>query len=111
MAKPRTAVCSAIIGIGLMTAMLCAASSEQRTFATPQEAMQATIEASEKNDTAGLRQIFGPQSKDLVESGDANQDKEDRAEFVSLAQQKMQINQDPSNPDRVTFTIGNEDWP
>ena len=98
------------IVLGLTTAILYSA-PQQRTFASPQDAIQATIEASERNDTAALREIFGPDSKNLVESGDPNQDKTDRAGFVSMARQKMEINQDPSNSDRATFTIGDEDWP
>jgi len=62
-----------------------AAGESQQTFATPQAAIQATIEASEHNDTAALLRIFGPEGKDIVESGDPVQDKTDRMEFVDLA--------------------------
>ena len=41
----------------------------QRTFATPREAVQATIDAAEHNDTAALRQLFEPEGKDIVEVG------------------------------------------
>ncbi len=87
------------------------AATPQRTFDTPQAAVQATIDASAHNDVGALMDILGPGSKNLVESGDPNQDKDDRSEFVNLARQKMSLNQDSSNPERVTFTIGNEDWP
>ena len=98
--------------MGLTTAWAQAAPKQnQRTFATPQEAIQATIEASEHNDTAALRQIFGPGSKDIVESGDPAQDKNDRAEFARLAREKVRVNQDPTNPDRVSLSVGNQDWP
>jgi hypothetical protein len=107
----RRAIYSVGFVLALTTTVLYSAPSQQRTFASPQDAIQATIEASEHNDTAALRQIFGPDSKDVVESGDPSQDKEDRSEFVALARRNMKINQDPTNPDRVTFSIGNEDWP
>src|SRR5438093_4995600 len=101
-----------VIAMGLTTAWAQAAPKQnQRTFATPQEAIQATIEASEHNDTAALRQIFGPGSKDIVESGDPAQDKNDRAEFARLAREKVRVNQDPTNPDRVSLSVGNQDWP
>jgi hypothetical protein len=35
------------------------------------------------------------------------QDKESRAEFARSAHEKLQIEQDPTNPDRVTFAVGN----
>jgi DUF2950 family protein len=97
--------------ITLLLAFMPAGKTSQRGFATPQEAIQATIEASEHDDMASLRQIFGTDSKNIVESGDSAADQNDRAEFVHLAHEKTTVNQDPANPDRVTFSIGNEDWP
>ena len=97
--------------ITFLLAVALGTAPSQRTFATPQEAIQATIEASEHNDTAYLRQIFGTDRKNIVESGDSVADQNDRAEFVRLAHEKTKVNQDPANPDRVTFSIGNEDWP
>jgi hypothetical protein len=103
----------AVAGLAAACTMMAAAppAASQKTFATPLEAIQATITAAEHNDTAALLQIFGPQGKDIVESGDAAQDKVHRADFVSSAHQKLQVEQDPTNPDRVTFAIGEQDWP
>jgi hypothetical protein len=83
----------------------------QRTFATPQEAVQATIDAAEHNDTAALLQLFGPGGKDILESGDPAEDKDLRAEFARSAHEKLQIEVDPLTPDRVTFTVGEQEWP
>ena len=83
----------------------------QRTFATPQEAVQATIDAAEHNDTAALLQLFGPEGKDIVESGDPAEDKDLRAEFARSAHEKLQIDEDRLTPDRVTFTVGAQEWP
>ena len=92
-------------------AVLLQAAPVQRTFATPQEAVQATIDAAEHNDTAALLQLFGPGGKDIVESGDPAQDKDLRAEFARSAHEKLQIDQDPFRPDRVEFTVGEQEWP
>ena len=83
----------------------------QRTFATPREAVQATIDAAEHNDTAALLQLFGAEGKDIVESGDAAEDKDQRAEFARSAHEKLQIDEDRLTPDRVTFTVGEQGWP
>jgi len=83
----------------------------QLTFATPQEAAQAAIDAAEHNDTAALLKLFGTGGKDIVESGDPQEDRTDRAEFARLARQKLQIAQDPTTPSRTTFTIGPQEWP
>ncbi len=100
----------ATLGLVFGTLLLQAA-PVQRTFATPQEAIQATIEAAERNDSAALLQLFGPGGKDIVESGDPAQDKELRAEFARSAQEKLQIDADPSTPNRVEFTVGEHEWP
>jgi hypothetical protein len=83
----------------------------RQTFATPQEAVQTTIDAAEHNDTAALLQLFGPGGKDIVESGDPVEDKDLRTEFARSAHEKLQIDVDPLTPDRVTFTVGEQEWP
>jgi len=103
--------CLAVVVLCLTTVRLRgAAGGSQQTFATPQAAIQAAIEASEHNDTAALLRIFGPEGKDIVESGDPAQDKHDRKEFAELAHEKVQVNHDPANPNRITFSVGNEEW-
>jgi hypothetical protein len=100
------------VGAGLaISAGLLQAAPNQRTFATAMEAIETTIDASEHNDTAALLQLFGPDGKDVFESGDPAQDKDLRAEFARLAHEKLQIERDPTNPDRVTFAVGEQDWP
>ena len=100
------------VSLAVATALFGATLREsQRTFATPQEAVQAIIDAAEHNDAAALLQLFGPDGKDILESGDPVEDKESRAEFVRSAHEKLQIEQDPANPDRVSFSVGEQDWP
>ncbi len=102
----------AAAGLAVATALFAAAPPQSRqTFATPQEAIQATIDAAERNDGAALLQLFGPDGKDILESGDPAKDKEMRAEFARSAHEKLQIERDPTNPDRVTFAVGEQDWP
>jgi hypothetical protein len=98
----------AVFGGALLQA---AAPEAQRTFATPLAAIEATIDAAEHNDTAALLLLFGPAGKDIVESGDAEQDKDHRTEFARSARERLQVEQDPANPDRVTFAVGERDWP
>src|ERR1019366_7832637 len=97
-----------VVGAPLLQA---APKDSQRTFATPQEAVQATIDAAERNDTAALLQLFGPEGKDIVESGDPAEDKDLRTEFARSAHEKLQIDRDPFRPDRVEFTVGEQEWP
>jgi hypothetical protein len=87
------------------------AQNNQETFATPQEAVQALVNAAEQNDTAGLLKLFGPGGKDIVQSGDAADDKAARAEFAARAHAKLQVEPDHDNPNRVTVVVGDQNWP
>jgi hypothetical protein len=87
------------------------AQTAQPTFATPEEAIHAVGDAAEHNDAAAMLKLFGPAGKDLVAPADDAGAREDRANFAKMLHQKMQIERDPTNPNRVTFSVGSEDWP
>ena len=67
--------------------------------------------AAKNDDVTALLEIFGPAGKDFVDTSDDVQDKNSRAEFASLAQEKMHVDVDPHNPNRAILSVGNEDWP
>ena len=106
----RTAlpVCAALM---ITFTLRAAPQTTQQTFATPEEAAQATLDAAGRNDTAALLKLFGPSGKDIVESGDPAEDKNGRAEFVRAAREKLKVVQDPGNPNRATLSVGEQDWP
>jgi hypothetical protein len=83
----------------------------QRTFDTPQQAADAMVLAVKNDDVPALLQIFGPAGKDFVDTSDDVQDKNSRAEFFALVQEKMHVDTDPRNPNRAILSVGNEDWP
>jgi hypothetical protein len=95
----------------LALAQSAAHGSSQRSFATPKEAVQATIEAAEHNDTAALLQIFGPEGRGIVLSGEIAEDKDRRTEFARAAHEKLELEKDPLMPDKVSFTVGGDEWP
>ncbi len=88
-----------------------AAQPSERTFATPQEAAQALVDAAEKNDTAALLKLFGPQGADIVQSGDTEEDKTSRADFTRRAHEKLEVKVEPYNPGRATIVTGVDNWP
>jgi len=110
--SPRRLVWLLAAGAAFGAVLLAGAQKDgQRTFATSREAVQSTIDAAERNDTAALLELFGPEGKDIVSSGDPAEDKDLRAEFARSAHEKLQIDADPFRPDRVTFTVGGQEWP
>ena len=88
-----------------------AAQSQQKTFDTPQQGAEVMILAVKNDDVVALLEIFGPAGKDFVSTGDDVQDKNSRAAFAALAQEKMHVDTDPHNPNRAILSVGNEDWP
>lgn len=88
-----------------------AAKAQQKTYASPQKAAEDLIQAAKKDDISALLEIFGPDGKDFISTGDDVQDKNARVQFSKLAQQKMRVEVDPRNHNRATLVLGNEDWP
>ena len=58
----------------------------QKTFASPDDAGKALAEAAKADDRNALLAIFGPESKDLIFSGDETQDKASFENFATAFQ-------------------------
>jgi hypothetical protein len=82
--------------------------TEQKTFATPTEAVHALIAAIESGDQDALLAVFGDDGKDLVSSGDAVQDKNGREGFLKSYKAKHAILTEDANT-RV-LQVGTKDW-
>jgi hypothetical protein len=85
------------------------AKNAQKSFASPEEALQNLVKAARSNDTKALTFILGPGSKEIISSGDPVADKNGRERFVSLYDEKVAI--EDSGTGKVVFSIGNEDYP
>ena len=88
-----------------------AAQPRQRMYDRPQQAAEAAVAAAEKDDVAALLEIFGPDGKDLLTSGDPVEDKNGRARFAAKAREKMQVTYDLADPTLAILTVGDDDWP
>jgi hypothetical protein len=82
-----------------------------KTFATAEEAADALIDAAEKFDQAALTEILGPDSYDIVHTGEPAHDREVAQEFATKARAKKTIKVQKNNPRRAILEIGDEDWP
>jgi DUF2950 family protein len=83
----------------------------QKSFASPQQAADALIEAAGKYDVSALLEIFGPDAKDLISSADPVQDKNRAEGFAAKAQQKKLVTTDPKNRSRAILSVGNDEFP
>ena len=82
-----------------------------RKFATAQDAATALIEAAEKFDETALVEILGPDSYDIIHTGEPARDREVAKEFASLAGVKTHIAVQPNNSRLAYLAIGEDDWP
>jgi hypothetical protein len=85
--------------------------SSQTTFASPEKAADALIQASETFDVPALMKILGPQGEDLVSSEDPIRDKSIAANFAAKAHEHTSISVDPNNANRATLLVGNDNFP
>ena len=83
----------------------------QKTFATPQLAAAALIQACDSYDVAAMKQILGPRGEDLVSSQDQVQDKNVTLAFAAKAREQNSISIDPKDADRAMLLVGNDNWP
>ena len=82
-----------------------------RTFATPQEAMEALISAAEKFDVEAIERIFGPAGKDILVTAEPPHDRDIASTFADLAHEKKSISIDPRNSNHAVILVGPGDWP
>jgi hypothetical protein len=87
------------------------AAVSQKGFDTPQQASDALIKAAGDYNVPDLLAILGPDGKDVVESTDQVEDKNNAQAFAKEAAAKSSVQLAKSNPNRATIIVGEEEWP
>jgi hypothetical protein len=82
-----------------------------KSFATPQQAADALVDAAERFDVAELTELFGPALDDIILTGEPAQARQRASDFVAKVREKQSISVDPKNKARAFLLVGNEDWP
>ncbi len=101
-----------MVGVAVATLALAqaafAATAQQKSFPSAEEAVKAAIAAARSNNDKELLVIFGPAAKELIFSGDAVADKQRRERFLKAYDEKNRL---AKEGDSVVVVIGNNDWP
>jgi hypothetical protein len=92
----------------LISGLSQAETVKQRTFASPEEAVKAFVDALKSNDVKAVEAILGPRSRDLVSSGDPVADQSVRERFVNLYEQKYRLEVTEA---KAVLNLGNDEWP
>jgi hypothetical protein len=103
-----------VITIGLLLMASSAGSSlaqqkDQKTFATPEAASQALLAAAKSGDEKALIEVLGPDAKEVISSGDADEDAKSREHFVKRYEEMSRLVQEPDGT--VSLYIGERNWP
>ena len=93
----------------LVTPEACAQAEGQKTFGTPREAVAAFVQAARHGNSAEAQAILGPDSEQIISSGDDVADKNAREKFVADYEAKHSLLQTGAN--QLTLDVGEQDWP
>jgi len=93
----------------LLALPLAASAAEQKTFATPDEAVDALLAALKADDDAALVAIFGDKHKALIITPDRAANSATRAKAVAAMQTYRLL--DEQGKDRRVLLIGDQAWP
>jgi hypothetical protein len=99
----------AAIGIAVCLTFVSVDATEQKTFATPQDATTALVAAARAGDRAALEGIFGAGSHDLFFSGDDVADLKALATFAEWADENTELTENEDGS--VEVEVGAEEWP
>ena len=92
----------------LQAAIAAPASVEQKSFATPDDALTAVVENLKSGDLPGLVKIFSPAIEPILNSGDPVADQNARERFVAAADESHHFD---GSGDTLTLVVGKDDWP
>ncbi len=86
-----------------------AATTKQKTFTSPEKAVQALVASLKKADNVTAIAVLGPNSEQLISSGDPVADRRMRERFLSAYDEKQRL--DKEGKSKAVLVIGKNDWP
>lgn len=105
---PGAITMAIVMILSAVSTVLGVTTLEQKTFPSPQQAVETLIDAVRNNSDAELLAIFGPGSEPLISSGDEVADQSGKARFLKAYAEKNTIKQEGG---RTTLIIGDKEYP
>jgi hypothetical protein len=100
---------AAVILAGCVPGIVAAQQVGSKAFSSPEEACGALAAAAQSNDKKAMLEIFGPEGKEIVSSGDETEDAEMHANFAKKYQEMHRFVKEPDG--NMMLYIGAENWP
>ncbi len=104
-----TAIIGAILVSLLLPASSSAAALRQKTFSSPEKAVQALVDSLKKSDKAEVRAVLGPSGAQLISTGDPVVDRRHRDVFLAAYEELHRFDQ--SGKSKAILVIGKNEWP
>src|SRR5512137_334547 len=106
-----SAVCLCLICLGVFAASAgtVAAAPVQKTFASPEEAVQAYITALRQDNRPALNNLCGPNSHKIFSSGDKVADQRGREAFLKAFDEANSLAREGEK--KMMLVIGKDKWP
>jgi hypothetical protein len=100
-----------LLAVARLASAQTTVTTKAKSFPTAEEAANALIDAAEKYDEAGLLAVLGPDSYDIIHTGEPARDREVSQRFAAEAREKNHVALQPRNPRRAFLNVGDDDWP
>src|ERR1700752_3208832 len=111
MTTTKTSLCVwLLLAFAAFTSAQTMVTTKAKSFPTAEDAANALVDAAEKDDETALLEVLGPDSYDIIHTGEPARDREVAKQFAEQARVKMNVAQ-PKNSPRPVMTIGDYDWP
>src|SRR5580704_4084189 len=81
----------------------------QKTFSSPENAINALVTAAQNNDEEAMLDVLGPDGEQIVSSGDEADDAQNHANFVQRYQEMHRLVKEPDGT--IVLYIGAKNWP
>ena len=105
----RRLLLSGAMAIGLSAGMAVAQNASGTVFASADEGVDKFVAAARAKDIAALDTILGPDGRDILHSGDSQEDQNALARFTLAYDAGHKLVQD--SPTKSSLVVGNDDWP
>ena len=103
-----TGIITCVIFLSVTYSPSLAKSMRQKSFASPEEAVNALVASVKSDDKKEMLAILGPEGKELMSSGDEVADKAGRAKFLKAYDEMNKL--EKASAGKMILHIGKDDW-
>src|SRR4030066_939465 len=103
-----TGIITVVIFLSVTYSPSLAKSMRQKSFASPEEAVNALVASVKSDDKKEMLAILGPEGKELISSGDEVADKAGREKFLKAYDEMNKLEKASAN--KIILHIGKDDW-